>query len=347
MMNCEKLLLQIFSLLLVTLLLVACGASSVSVAPTATPTSEPFTATPTPKPPTASPTPVPEPTNTPTPTETSPPVPTATPAPTETSPPVPTATPIPTYTPPPTPTQSPPTDTPVPIDNVLAYPFHPGCGGIPRIVVDDAFNGEAFGQYTPDAGHVDLYNPTCDHRAFSGEVVASISGYISHVTINGPDTLLWIYPDAGANLAGIENAFAFMGLDLGPNKVSELYIQFVHIQPLPGIADGVHVEKGQPIADLFVDLPWPPDKLGYQIIMTVKESGGWTQGYMFSPSLLLHDSPRVPIGVPLPPGAMYEKIFPGGNGFYPCDVELLTRNGMFDPADPFHCYPEPQSDRLH
>ena len=93
-MNPLNLLPQIFCLGLVILFLVACGASSVSISPTATPTSDTSSPTFTPEAPTATPTPfeTPTPTLTPLPTDTVTPDPTATPTSTATSAPAPTAT---------------------------------------------------------------------------------------------------------------------------------------------------------------------------------------------------------------------------------------------------------------
>ena len=86
-MNPLKSVLQVLCLGVVILLLVACDASSVSIAPTATPTAEPSSPTFTPEPPAV----------TPTPSETL--TPTLTPLPVDTATPPPTATPTVTVAP--------------------------------------------------------------------------------------------------------------------------------------------------------------------------------------------------------------------------------------------------------
>ena len=102
-----------FSLVLITLLLVACGDSSISVAPTASPRSEPSGITPTP-----TETPTSSPTHAVTPTSTDTPIP-----PTATA--TPTSSPTHTVTPTPTDTPIPPTATATPDLTTLGEPRDP------------------------------------------------------------------------------------------------------------------------------------------------------------------------------------------------------------------------------
>jgi hypothetical protein len=200
-----------------------------------------------------------------------------------------TNTPLPTQTPTVTPIKTPrPTNTPIPTPTpiyvTLGSPFASDCGdGVPIRNSDDSFNGifkqEGFDQFH---GHVDILPPIgCIAESYQLEIIAPASGIVTPYHDNPYGFHLTFPPNTFP--MGIEEALRFAGVqnpDL--SKISDIKLNFGHVILQTGT-----VEKGDFIGDLHNDYPNSPYwKLAYQI--TFLHNG---TGYMFTPTLFMHDPP--------------------------------------------------------
>jgi hypothetical protein len=200
-----------------------------------------------------------------------------------------TNTPLPTQTPTVTPTKTPrPTNTPIPTPTpiyvTLGSPFASDCGdGVPIRNSDDSFNGifkqEGFDQFH---GHVDILPPIgCIAESYQLEIIAPASGIVTPYYDNPYGFHLTFPPNTFP--MGIEEALRFAGVqnpDL--SKISDIKLNFGHVILQTGT-----VEKGDFIGDLHNDYPNSPYwKLAYQITFLYNGTG-----YMFTPTLFMHDPP--------------------------------------------------------